>query len=128
MLEIGDIHKSFGNLEVLKGVSMNAGKGDVVSIIGASGSGKSTFLRCINLLEMPTQGSIKLDGEELDRIAAHGDRVQIAAPGSVVALEASAAAATLTLDDGRTLSAPLVIAADRTGSRHKACHASSWWR
>ncbi len=65
MLQIGDIHKSFGNLEVLKGVSLNAGKGDVVSIIGASGSGKSTFLRCINLLEMPTQGSIELDGEAL---------------------------------------------------------------
>jgi 2-octaprenyl-6-methoxyphenol hydroxylase len=58
-----------------------------------------------------------LKASMLDRIAAHGDRVQIAAPGSVVALEASAAAATLTLDDGRTLSAPLVIAADGRNSR-----------
>ncbi len=48
-----DLHKSFGTLEVLKGVSMTAREGDVVSLIGASGSGKSTFLRCINFLEMP---------------------------------------------------------------------------
>ncbi|MBU2981013.1 ATP-binding cassette domain-containing protein [Lentibacter algarum] len=64
-LEVQDLHKSFGELEVLKGVSMTAREGDVVSIIGSSGSGKSTFLRCINLLEMPTSGSIRLSGEEL---------------------------------------------------------------
>jgi polar amino acid transport system ATP-binding protein len=60
-----DIHKSFGALEVLKGVSMRARKGDVVSIIGSSGSGKSTFLRCINLLEVPDRGSIAINGEEI---------------------------------------------------------------
>ena len=49
-LVVEDIHKSFGALEVLKGVSLTAQKGDVISIIGASGSGKSTFLRCINFL------------------------------------------------------------------------------
>ena len=54
---VEDLHKSFGQLEVLKGVSMTAHEGDVVSMIGASGSGKSTFLRCINFLEMPTQGT-----------------------------------------------------------------------
>lgn len=64
-LEIRDLHKSFGDLDVLKGVSLNAKKGDVVSVIGSSGSGKSTFLRCINLLEMPTSGEIFLAGEEL---------------------------------------------------------------
>ena len=60
-----DIHKSFGALEVLKGVSLSARKGDVVSIIGSSGSGKSTFLRCLNLLETPDRGTISIDGEAI---------------------------------------------------------------
>ena len=65
ILEITDIHKKFGSLEVLHGISMNAHSGDVISMIGSSGSGKSTFLRCINLLEMPDQGTIKIKGEEI---------------------------------------------------------------
>ncbi len=60
-----DIHKSFGSLEVLKGISVTANEGDVISIIGSSGSGKSTFLRCINFLETPDSGRIVLDGEEV---------------------------------------------------------------
>ncbi|MEE8500681.1 MAG: ATP-binding cassette domain-containing protein, partial [Kiloniellales bacterium] len=48
-----DVHKSFGRLEVLKGVSLTANQGDVIAMLGSSGSGKSTFLRCINLLEIP---------------------------------------------------------------------------
>ncbi|MEK0083451.1 ABC transporter ATP-binding protein [Benzoatithermus flavus] len=60
-----DIHKKFGDVEVLKGVSMTAAKGDVIAILGASGSGKSTFLRCLNLLEMPNQGRIVVSGEEI---------------------------------------------------------------
>ena len=60
-----NIHKSFGALEVLKGVSLSAAVGQVIAIIGSSGSGKSTFLRCINFLEMPDRGRIVLDGEEL---------------------------------------------------------------
>ena len=62
---VEDLHKSFGTLEVLKGVSLSAREGDVVSIIGASGSGKSTFLRCINLLELPSRGRITVSGEEV---------------------------------------------------------------
>jgi octopine/nopaline transport system ATP-binding protein len=62
---VEDLHKSFGQLEVLKGVSLTAKEGDVVSMIGASGSGKSTFLRCINFLEMPTRGRIAVTGEEI---------------------------------------------------------------
>ncbi len=62
---VQDLHKHFGPLEVLKGVSLTAREGDVVSIIGASGSGKSTFLRCINFLEMPTRGRIIVNGEEV---------------------------------------------------------------
>ena len=60
-----DIHKSFGSLEVLKGISMTAHDGDVISIIGSSGSGKSTFLRCINFLETPDRGRIVVGGEEV---------------------------------------------------------------
>lgn len=64
-LKIDDIHKSFGSLEVLKGISMEAHKGDVIAILGASGSGKSTFLRCINLLETPNSGDVYLGGEKI---------------------------------------------------------------
>jgi arginine/ornithine transport system ATP-binding protein len=64
-LEVQDLHKRYGSNEVLKGVSLAAKAGDVISIIGSSGSGKSTFLRCINLLEQPHSGKILLNGEEL---------------------------------------------------------------
>ena len=62
---VENLHKSFGALEVLKGVSLTAHKGDVVAIIGGSGSGKSTMLRCINFLETPTSGRIVVNGEEI---------------------------------------------------------------
>ena len=64
-VEVDDLHKSFGNLEVLSGVSLSARPGEVVSMIGSSGSGKSTFLRCINLLEQPDGGRVIVDGEEI---------------------------------------------------------------
>ncbi|MCB1993408.1 MAG: ATP-binding cassette domain-containing protein, partial [Geminicoccaceae bacterium] len=60
-----NVHKRFGNFEVLKGISLEAKKGDVIAIIGGSGSGKSTFLRCVNMLEMPTSGSVAIHGEEI---------------------------------------------------------------
>ncbi|CAE6907329.1 ABC transporter ATP-binding protein [Vibrio alginolyticus] len=62
-LDIKNLHKTFGQNEVLKGISLSAHKGDVISIIGSSGSGKSTFLRCVNLLETPTAGEIWVNGE-----------------------------------------------------------------
>ena len=64
-LVIRDLHKKFGDHEVLKGISLDANAGDVISIIGSSGSGKSTLLRCINFLEQPSNGTIKLNGEKL---------------------------------------------------------------
>ncbi|MDQ1185549.1 ABC transporter ATP-binding protein [Agrobacterium larrymoorei] len=64
-LAVEDIHKSFGDHEVLKGISLTAKKGDVISIIGSSGSGKSTFLRCINFLEIPDSGRVSVNGEEV---------------------------------------------------------------
>ena len=65
LLNIQDIHKRFSDLEVLHGLSLTAESGDVISMIGSSGSGKSTFLRCINLLEMPDQGNIILSGDAI---------------------------------------------------------------
>lgn len=64
-LDVKDIHKSYGNNKVLKGVSLQAKAGDVIAMIGSSGSGKSTFLRCINFLESPDSGSISLNGETI---------------------------------------------------------------
>jgi len=66
MLFIDDIHKKFGDTDVLKGVSLSASKGDVISILGSSGSGKSTLLRCINLLEKPDKGRIIVDGCDIE--------------------------------------------------------------
>lgn len=63
MLEVEDIHKSFGKLEVLKGVSFKIKESEVFSLIGASGSGKTTLLRCTNYLEKPDSGTITVDGE-----------------------------------------------------------------
>jgi arginine/ornithine transport system ATP-binding protein len=65
LLQAENIRKRFGSNEVLKGLSIRASAGDVISMIGSSGSGKSTFLRCLNLLEQPNEGRIVLDGHEL---------------------------------------------------------------
>jgi arginine/ornithine transport system ATP-binding protein len=64
-LEVRNITKRFGDTEVLKGLSLKARKGDVITLIGASGSGKSTFLRCMNLLEQPNEGELIVHGEEI---------------------------------------------------------------
>ena len=65
MITVSNLCKSFGGLEVLKGVNVEIDKGDVICVIGPSGSGKSTFLRCLNLVETPTSGSILFEGDEL---------------------------------------------------------------
>ncbi|WP_133484773.1 ABC transporter ATP-binding protein [Aliiroseovarius marinus] len=65
ILKAEDIHKSFGHVEVLKGISLEAKNHDVISILGSSGSGKSTFLRCLNFLETPTSGKVTVHGEEI---------------------------------------------------------------
>ncbi|MEQ6916248.1 ABC transporter ATP-binding protein [Halomonas aquatica] len=64
-LEVRNITKRFGDTEVLKGLSLKAQKGDVITLIGASGSGKSTFLRCMNLLEQPNEGDLFVHGEQI---------------------------------------------------------------
>ena len=65
MIKVNGLHKSFGNVEVLKGVNTHVKKGEVVVVIGPSGSGKSTFLRCLNLLEDPTKGEIIFEGQSI---------------------------------------------------------------
>jgi octopine/nopaline transport system ATP-binding protein len=64
-VSVQNLRKSFGSLEVLKGVSIEAREGDVISILGSSGSGKSTMLRCINMLEVPDSGDIRIGGETI---------------------------------------------------------------
>ena len=66
LIETKNLKKSFGKLEVLKGIDEKIYKGEVVSIIGPSGGGKSTFLRCLNLLETPTEGHVYFEGQELN--------------------------------------------------------------
>jgi ABC-type histidine transport system ATPase subunit len=65
VIELDDIHKSFGQVDVLKGVSLHAREGEVVVVIGSSGSGKSTLLRCINMLEVPDSGAVRVAGETI---------------------------------------------------------------
>ena len=65
LIDVVDLHKSFGELQVLKGVNEHISKGEVISIIGPSGGGKSTFLRCLNLLEVPEKGEIYFEGTNI---------------------------------------------------------------
>ncbi len=74
MLEVKNLHKSFGELNVLNGVDTRVERGDVISIIGPSGGGKSTFLRCLNLLETPTKGHIYFEGTDLTEKTVNIDR------------------------------------------------------
>jgi ATPase subunit of ABC transporter with duplicated ATPase domains len=108
-LEVQDLHKRYGSHEVLKGVSLKAAAGDVISIIGSSGSGKSTFLRCINLLEQPHAGKILLNNEELKLVAkgrrAQGRRSETAATHAFAPV------------DGVPAFQP-VVAHDRAGKHH----------
>lgn len=75
-LEVRNLYKRFGELEVLKGVSLQAKEGDVVSLLGSSGSGKSTILRCINMLEVPDEGEIVIDGEQIGLTRTRGGKTR----------------------------------------------------
>ena len=66
MIQIRDLHKSFGDLHILKGINLDVQKSEVVVVIGPSGSGKSTLLRCVNYLEVPTSGTVTIDGQTID--------------------------------------------------------------
>ncbi len=75
VLTITDLHKNFGALEVLRGISLAAKQHDVISMLGSSGSGKSTLLRCVNLLETPTSGEIAVHGEVIRMKEHRGERM-----------------------------------------------------
>ncbi len=75
-IDIRGLHKSFGPLEVLKGIDLQVAHGEVVCIIGPSGSGKSTLLRCVNLLEEPTSGTVFIEGEDITDIDADIDMIR----------------------------------------------------
>ena len=77
-LNVIDLHKRYGEHEVLKGVSLKANAGDVISIIGSSGSGKSTFLRCINFLEKPSEGTIIVNGENIGLVRDNDGQLKVA--------------------------------------------------
>lgn len=75
-IEVRDLHKSFGDLEVLKGLDFTVATGEVVCVLGPSGSGKSTLLRCLNRLEEPAGGTILIDGEDITDVDADVDRLR----------------------------------------------------
>ena len=76
MIEIKNLEKAFGKLEVLKGITTTINKGDKVVIVGPSGSGKSTFLRCLNLLETPTGGEIWFEGQQINAPKVNVDKLR----------------------------------------------------
>ncbi len=76
MIFVEGLHKSFGDLQVLKGIDQHISKGEKLAVIGPSGSGKSTFLRCLNMLEIPTQGKIVVDGDEITQKGMDINRVR----------------------------------------------------
>ena len=90
VISLRNLRKSFGALEVLKGISLDAHKGDVIAILGSSGSGKSTMLRCINMLEVPTAGEVVVGGETV-KLKKHGDGLAIADRRQIDRIRARAA-------------------------------------
>jgi len=84
-VKIEGLRKSFGALEVLKGISLDAHEGDVISVLGSSGSGKSTMLRCINMLETPSGGDVSIYGEKI-RLVRSGDGMKPESMGQVDAI------------------------------------------
>ena len=76
MIKLKNLHKSFGDLHVLKGIDLQIDKGEIVAIVGPSGSGKSTVLRCMNLLEEPTKGEIIFEGKDITGSKVNIDEVR----------------------------------------------------
>lgn len=85
MIKLENIHKSFGNIEVLKGINLQVNRGDIISILGPSGSGKTTLLRCINFLDKATDGRVTIDELSLDvRGASKKDIIELRKKTSMV--------------------------------------------
>jgi len=83
IISVHDLKKSFGSLQVLKGISMDVHKGEVISVIGSSGSGKSTFLRCLNRLEKADSGSVLIQGNDILKMSGRAARNIVAEMGMV---------------------------------------------
>ena len=77
LIEVNNLHKSYGKNEVLKGINARIKKGEVIAIIGPSGCGKSTFLRSLNLLEQPTSGAVLFEGQEITAKGVNIDKVRM---------------------------------------------------
>ncbi|MBB3318169.1 arginine/ornithine transport system ATP-binding protein [Rhizobium sp. BK181] len=91
MLQAKNIKKRFGTVEVLKGISLTAKRGDVISMIGSSGSGKSTFLRCLNMLERPTEGELTWNGDALRLVRDRSGNLSASDRGQLTSLRSSIA-------------------------------------
>ena len=83
LLEVTNLHKNFDQLQVLKGISFSLEKGQTLSVIGPSGGGKTTLLRCLNFLEMPTQGRIVINGQQGAQVLFDSDRAQPLSPAQI---------------------------------------------
>ncbi|VFS79984.1 Histidine transport ATP-binding protein HisP [Raoultella planticola] len=116
-LNVIDLHKRYGEHEVLKGVSLRAQAGDVISIIGSSGSGKSTFLRCINFLEKPSEGTIVVNGQNIGLVRDKDGQLKVADKNQ-------AASAAYAPDDGVPAFQP-VEPYDGAGKRHGSADSGS---
>ncbi|WP_213453465.1 amino acid ABC transporter ATP-binding protein [Rhizomonospora bruguierae] len=116
-IEIRGLHKSFGRIEVLKGIDLDVGHGEVVCVIGPSGSGKSTLLRCVNLLEEPTAGRIRVGGVEVTDPDVDIDTVR---RGIGMVFQAFNLFPHLTVLDNLTVAQRRVLRRDRTGAERIA--------
>ena len=83
LLEVTNLHKNFDQLQVLKGISFSLEKGQTLSVIGPSGGGKTTLLRCLNFLEMPTQGKIVINGQAGPQVLFDSDAGQELSPAQI---------------------------------------------
>ena len=119
LVKLEDVHLSFGNTQVLKGIDLTVNKGDAVSIIGPSGSGKSTLLRCINALAMPQSGRITVAGTRVDTLTKESERIELRKRVGIVFQQYNLFPH-LTVLDNIVLAPTRILGADRTATEKLA--------
>ncbi|MBD8687264.1 MULTISPECIES: amino acid ABC transporter ATP-binding protein [unclassified Rhizobium] len=119
IVKLEDVHLSFGNTQVLKGIDLTVNKGDAVSIIGPSGSGKSTLLRCINALAMPQSGRITVAGTRVDTLTKESERIELRKRVGIVFQQYNLFPH-LTVLDNIMLAPTRILDADRTATEKLA--------
>ncbi|MGV1754605.1 amino acid ABC transporter ATP-binding protein [Agrobacterium sp. CG674] len=119
IVKLEDVHLSFGNTQVLKGIDLTVNKGDAVSIIGPSGSGKSTLLRCINALAMPQSGRITVAGTRVDTLTKESERIELRKRVGIVFQQYNLFPH-LTVLDNIVLAPTRILSADRTATEKLA--------